>query len=635
VNARSTSSTLAFRHTPVPTLIADLDYDGGARVIEANDALQHLLGHDDAPLADLPLKQLTTHLGDAADRDRLLAAADAGSEIRTPVVGAGGRRLAACVSLLPEGPGRLAVLCLMPDGRLDTETALRSSSGPLQDMADNVAALVYLKGMDGEYLFTNRHYERLTGLGRDEIRGKNDFDVWPEQIAQAYRADDCAVLEAGVPMEFEEPIPIDDHTCGMWLSLKFPLFDADGTVYGVGGISTDISDRNRAELVVRAAKDEAERANRAKSQFLSRMSHELRTPLNSVLGFGQLLQLEPLPASAARAAERIVGAGRHLLALVDEVLDISSIESGMPVTAARPVHAALCLQEALELIRPLAEARGIELVADLHGALYRFVLADPQRLTQVLLNVLSNGVKYNRPEGVVTVTAQTLGPRLRFRVADTGQGIRPADVHRLFLPFERLGAERTGVEGTGLGLALSRSLLESMGGTIGVERSVPGRGSIFFVELTQVEQPEGDDDLLMSPRPVPRVREDLGDLTVLYVEDDPTNVELVRQILALAGGPVLLTTDQGAQAVELVARHRPDVVLLDLHLPDLDGEQVLLRLGADARTRWVPVVVLSADATANTGKRMQAAGASRQLTKPIDVTLLLDTLATVAGVVPE
>jgi PAS domain S-box-containing protein len=515
---------------------------------------------------------------------------------------------------------------------VDLERALRESEKRLQEIADNATALIYLKHTDGRYMFINRHYETMLGLTRDEVQGKTDYDLWPAEIAAAYTTADCDVLALRRPMEFEEPIATVDGRFGMWLSLKFPLFDEDGDVYGVGGISTDISGRNRAEAAIREARDEAERANRAKSEFLSRMSHELRTPLNSILGFGQLVQLEELPPSAAEGIDRILSAGRHLLALINEVLDISKIEAGAQAISVEPVHACDPLAEAYELVRPLAAERGVELARDLHNALYRYVLADYQRLKQVLLNILMNAVKYNRPGGMVTVYTEVRENWLRVLIADTGLGIKPDDVSKVFLPFERLHADRLEAEGTGLGLALSKSLMEAMGGSIGLERSVVDKGSVFFVELPLTAAPSA----IEAPGPVRApvgsfAHASLTGLTVLCVEDNLANLEVIRGVFAHAGEPVLVPAIQGQLGVELAKLHMPDLILLDLHLPDMNGEEVLRRLKADRRTRGIPVVILSADATPSQRERLTTQGAADYVTKPIEIDVFLDAVQQAIG----
>jgi PAS domain S-box-containing protein len=617
--------SVAFAKQPTATAVLDLSDLSELVVCAANEAFCALTGRSAAELAGMPASRLIV------GPEKLAAVLGACGETRRTeawCVDAGGRHVPVLIDAVTseELPSRSIVQLHEQRHGVDSELAVRSSEKRLQEIADNVTALIYIKRTDGRYMFVNRHYESIIGADRDDIQGKTDVDLWPGEIADAYRSADRQVLAARQPMEFEEPIPAEGGW-GMWLSLKFPLFDADGTLYGVGGISTDISDRNRAEAAIREARDEAERANRAKSEFLSRMSHELRTPLNSILGFGQLLQLEQLPPRAAEEIDRIVSAGRHLLALINEVLDIVRIEAGVQALSVEPVHACDPIEEAFDLVRPLAASRGVELARDLHTALYRYVRADYQRLKQVLLNVLMNAVKYNRPDGIVTVYSELHGGNLRILVADTGIGIDPGDIDKVFLPFERLDAGQHDAEGTGLGLALSKSLIESMGGRIGVERSVVGRGTVFFVDLPLTGPPDAQPPPAGPPAGAPeRPQVDLSGLTVLYIEDNLDNFEVVRRILARAGEPALMPAIQGHLGVELATLHGPDLILLDLHLPDIEGEDVLRQLHADARTRGVPVVVLSADATPAQRDRMMALGACSYVTKPIEINSFLGAL---------
>jgi signal transduction histidine kinase/CheY-like chemotaxis protein len=386
--------------------------------------------------------------------------------------------------------------------------------------------------------------------------------------------------------------------------------------------------RHAEELEVRVAERTAAatRANQAKSEFLSRMSHELRTPLNSILGFGQILEMDELRARQRECVQQILTAGRHLLALINEVLDISRIEAGRLRLSLEPVGVAETVQGAIDLARPLATPRGVELRVELPDP-GRHVLADRQRLHQVLLNLLANAVKYNRESGRVGVACVETAPsRLQIRVTDTGRGIRPEDMPRLFTPFERLGAESDGVEGTGLGLAMAKHLVEAMNGTIAAESEV-GVGSTFTVDLPLAAAPVAE-----LPRPEPPAAAVAGGAgVVLYIEDNLANFRLVEHVLQLRPGTRLLSSMQGQLGFELARDHRPDLVLLDLHLPDLPGEEVLQRLQEEPRTRSIPVIVLSADATPGQIDRLLAAGARVYLTKPIDVRQLLAALDTHLG----
>jgi PAS domain S-box-containing protein len=408
-----------------------------------------------------------------------------------------------------------------------------------------------------------------------------------------------------------------------WVSaVLVPETDTDGRVVAVLGYVIDVDDRRRAEHAMREAQESADAANRSKSEFLSRMSHELRTPLNAVLGFGQLLEIEELNDAQRDAVTHILKGGRHLLDLINEVLDISRIEAGELALSPEPVLASELVQDAVDLIRPLADQRGIQVVVDGSGVCDSYVFADRQRVKQVLLNLLSNAVKYNRPRGTVAVSCeQPAATRVCISVADTGMGIPAEQLGMLFTPFERLGAEHSGEEGTGIGLALSKRLAEAMSGTLRADSSL-GKGSTFTLELPRVEGPveryerlNGDTQPAAKPAAHGRV--------VLHIEDNLSNLTLVERILAQRPGLEVIAAMHGRLGLELAREHQPLLVLLDLHLPDMGGEQVLQRLRDDPATAAIPVVIISADATRGQMQRLLSAGASAYLTKPIDVRELL------------
>lgn len=390
-------------------------------------------------------------------------------------------------------------------------------------------------------------------------------------------------------------------------------------------VMQDVTDQLRQEEDLRQAKAEAERANQAKSQFLSRMSHELRTPMNAILGFAQLMEMDELTPENREGLAHIMKAGRHLLNLINEVLDIARIESGRMALSPEPLRIGEVVAETLDLVSPLAAARDIQVQGAACVLSNDYVMADLQRLKQVLLNLLSNAVKYNREGGLVTIScSRTDESRLRLTVTDTGWGIAGDKLERLFTPFDRLGAEQSGVEGTGLGLALARGMVEAMGGSIGVD-SAPGQGSTFWIELQRTADPiqavVAEEAAAAVALPPPRVR------TVLYIEDNPANLQLVQRILVRAGYHAkMLTAMQGGLGLELARNHRPDLILLDLQLPDISGRQVLERLQADPRTHSIPVVVVTADATSHHQEELRAAGAREYLTKPLDVARFLQVV---------
>ena len=364
-------------------------------------------------------------------------------------------------------------------------------------------------------------------------------------------------------------------------------------------------------------------ADAAKTEFLSRMSHELRTPLNSVLGFAELLDLEALTPEQFEFVRYIRRAGSHLLDLINEVLDITRIESGNLAMSLEPVEVREVLADVVALMRPMADQRSIEIessAADCEG----FVRADRQRLKQVLINLVSNAVKYNRDRGRVVVACSAGAPadRLRITVEDTGPGLTEAQLARLFTPFDRLGAETTETEGTGMGLALSKGLITTMGGAITAE-SRPGEGSRFTIELDVVDRPDE-----------PRVAATLGgsaglataERIVLYIEDNTASLRLMERILARRRGYGLLTASSGLVGLGLARDRRPDLILMDVHLPDIGGFELLQRLRAEPETRDIPVVMFTADATPGNEQRFLDSGARGWLTKPVDVPRLYATL---------
>jgi signal transduction histidine kinase/CheY-like chemotaxis protein len=377
-------------------------------------------------------------------------------------------------------------------------------------------------------------------------------------------------------------------------------------------------ERRRAQR----AEEAAAAANHAKSEFLSRMSHELRTPLNSIIGFAQLLELEVQSAEQRESVGHILKGGRYLLALINEVLDIARIEAGKLSLSVEPVFLDDVVRGALDLVRPQAAARRVRLPEA--TAWDRYVMADRQRLQQALLNLLSNAIKYNREGGSIAVqVAETPSGRARLTIRDTGAGIAPAMLERLFTPFDRLGADQTGVEGTGLGLALSKRLVEAMGGSLAVE-SRQGEGTTCTIELPAAARAEVP--AAASGNGAAETERPRSQGTVLYIEDNLANLRLVERLVSLRPGLALLSTMQGRQGLELARDHRPDLIVLDLHLPDLLGTEVLARLRAEPRTREIPIVILSADATPNQIRRLRAQGARAYLTKPLDVKEFLTLL---------
>ncbi len=429
--------------------------------------------------------------------------------------------------------------------------------------------------------------------------------------------------ESSVTSGVSVMIAAGEHPMGVLVAFsRVPRIFTQDNIYflqSVANLLTAAIARERAEESVRRSSEHAEKASRAKSEFLSRMSHELRTPLNAILGFTQLLELEHSTPSQIESIEHISRAGKHLLSLINEVLDIARLESGRLALHKEPVPIAAFLSETVELIRPLAVRHGLKLTLETPAASgARHAFADRQRLKQVLLNLLSNAVKYNKPGGSIIVSGSAPAPgRVRLTVSDTGFGISPEKLERLFVPFERLGAESSDIEGTGIGLALSRGIAAALGGDLGVTSEV-GVGSAFWIELAEAEAPPPT-VLSTPPIPVADSPEILTTSTVLYIEDQDLNLRLVERIFMNQPGFKLISAMQGGIGLDLAREHRPDLILLDLNLPDIPGEEVLARIKSDPEMCDTPVIMVSADAMGDRIERLLEAGAANYLTKPYRV----------------
>lgn len=510
------------------------------------------------------------------------------------------------------------------------QAELREAQDRFQGVLDHSPAMISVKDIEGRYLLVNRQFERLFDAVAGSIVGKRDHDLFPPRLADLYRANDGEVVAEREAMAFEEPV-VHGGAVRVYASSRFPLLDRSGAPYAICGISSDITDRKIAEDELKMARLEAVRANRAKSEFLSRMSHDLRTPLNAILGFAQLLAADAPDADRRENVQQILKGGQLLLDLINEVLDIARIEAGYLSLSPEPVNAREVAQRAMELVAPLAAHRGISLVMRETPESDRPVLADRQRLNQILLNLLSNAVKYNRKDGSVAIAfAERPNRRFHITVTDTGAGIPPEKLALLFTPFERLGAEATAVEGTGLGLALSRRLAEAMGGSLGVHSEVD-RGTTFWIDLALSEEaaPIAPD----AETPTPVVDQGHAGI-ILYIEDNVSNVRLMERIFKRRPRVTLLHAGRGQLGIAMAREHHPDAILLDLHLPDLTGEEVLRQLWEEPELRPIPVAVLSADATPGQTRRLKAAGAAAYLTKPLDIAKVLRLVDDLMGVPP-
>lgn len=505
--------------------------------------------------------------------------------------------------------------------RKRTEEALIETKEMLEIVMNHIPQAIFWKDLNSTYLGCNGRLAHDAGFDSPaEVVGKTCFDMpWAEH-APGYRADDRIVMDSDRPkLNIEERLTTAEGDV-LWLRTnKVPLHDSTGKVVGVLGSYEDITEQRTAIEAVHEAKYEAERANQAKSEFLSRMSHELRTPLNAILGFGQLLEMAELSANDHDSVSHILKGGRHLLGLINEILDIVRVEAGRTDFSLEPVPVVQAVGESCAMLQPLAAQANITLEMDLDALEELHVMADVQRLKQVLINLLSNGIKYNRSGGRLEISCSPGAQgTLRISVRDTGEGIAPEDLGKLFVPFQRLNAALN-IEGSGLGLVLSQRLVTAMGGTIDVQ-SVVGEGSVFTVEL-----PEAIPAIQTAELPVEdkmaSVRPDNAEqaFKLLCVEDNVANLHLIDCIFAGRTDIKLITAMQGSVGLDLARQHRPDLVLLDLDLPDVSGREILARLRELEETHSIPVIVVSADATESQIERLLATGADAYITKPLNV----------------
>ena len=506
---------------------------------------------------------------------------------------------------------------------------LRESEARYTRIAANVPGMVYqfVRHPDGrlEFPFVSEGCREIYGLEAAQIQENAGLilDVVHPDDQSGFRESlwrsQCYLSY----WEWEGRICVEGRE--KWVTgASRPRLESNGAIVW-DGLLTDVTERKRIEMELAEAKAEAEEANRAKSEFLSRMSHELRTPLNAILGFGQLLELSPLAPLDAQSAAQIVRAGRHLLELINEVLDIARIESGQMPLSPEAVEIAPLGREVLDLLRPLAQEAEVSLEGEGLTTCDGFVLADRQRFKQILLNLVSNAIKYNRRGGRVWMNCAPAEGRddlIRLAVHDSGLGFSSEKRSRVFTPFDRLGAENSSVEGTGIGLSLCKHLCEAMRATIELE-SVEGQGSTFWLCFPRARNPI----LGVEPTPQNPLFENGNTLwVVLYIEDNFSNLQLVQRLFSSRPAVRLLSAMQGGIGLELARQHRPNLILLDLHLPDLNGQEVLAALQKDPQTRDIPVVILSADASPRQRQRLKDAGATGYLTKPFDVREFLELM---------
>ncbi|HEU4521344.1 MAG TPA: PAS domain S-box protein [Thermoanaerobaculia bacterium] len=512
--------------------------------------------------------------------------------------------------------------------RKHAEEKLRWTEESFRLMVESVSdCAIVMLDPEGHIASWNTGAQRIKGFHADEILGRHFATFYPEDdVATGKPQRDLEQAAASGRLEVEGWRIRKDGSL-FWASIVFTAIrDHGGNLRGFAKLTRDLTERNKVETTLTNAKALAEKANLAKSEFLSSMSHELRSPLNAILGFAQLMESDAPPPTPGQSESiiQILNAGWYLLELINEILDLATIESGKLSMSLEPVLLNELLIECQAMIEPLAQKRGIRMSFP-HGDAIHCVNADRTRIKQVLINLLSNAIKYNSPGGSVIIdcSASTSG-RIRITVTDTGGGLPQEKLGQLFQPFNRLGQEVGGEEGTGIGLVVSKRLVELMDGVIGVESTV-GKGSIFWVELTSTAPLTLPASAEIAAPEEEAVAAD-GLRTLLYVEDNPANLQLIERLIGRRNDLRLLSAVDGKRGVELARTHLPDVILMDINLPGISGIEALKILRDDATTAHIPVVALSANAMPRDIQKGLTAGFFRYLTKPIKVAEFMDTL---------
>jgi PAS domain S-box-containing protein len=601
------------------------------RFIEVNDALLTALGYSREKLLTLSYTQITPTEYGAEDQEQIASIERVGrygpfekeyirkNGSRFPVLLNGIRRV--------DASGRAVIWSIVEDisERKQAEESLRASEALFRSLIQaSPLPIAVTHGANESVVVLNERFVATFGYASEDLpdvahwwplaypdaeQREREKPHWEQLFATARRTGVAAAMETVITCRDGARKPVEVH---------LSVIDAF-SVFVLG----DLTQKKQAEAELVRAREAAEEANRAKSAFLASISHELRTPLNAVIGFAQMLDMDvpvPLHAEQKEAVGHILNGGRHLLALINEILDLARIESGRLDLAIVTVALDEAIAEAVELSQPLAARRGISLRHTAAAGIH--VRADAARLRQVLLNLLSNAVKYSREGGSVEVSCQATADAVRVTVADEGPGIAAEHRALLFQPFQRLGAERTATEGTGIGLVIVKRLIEAMGGRVGVD-SDPGVGSRFWVEVPRaasITEPAVV-DVATPPAASPTPEDVRG--RVVYVEDNPVNLAVMKHAFRRLPGVELLTAEDAETGLGIIQRRLPDLVLMDINLPGMSGLEALRMLKSDPRTMAIPVVAVSAAASPEAVKAGLDSGFAAYLTKPLSISGLL------------
>ena len=511
--------------------------------------------------------------------------------------------------------------------RKQAEQALQENEEKLRTIIDNLPVAVFLRDVEGRYIIINSEYESIYKVKDEGVRGKTLFDALDKDTAEEFSAHDREVINTKRVVEHEITLTIDGQE-RIYVALSFPVLNPEGKVIAVGGIEYDITDRKALEETMARAREAADEANRAKSEFLSNMSHELRTPLNGVLGYVQILQKDSsLSETQRECLEAIDSCGKHLLALINDVLDLSRIESGHLDVDVRPSDLHVILKSVQDILRPRAEHKGLKLYWDIEPQIPRGILTDGPKLRQVLVNLLGNAVKFTNGGAVSLDVTEAAPNKLRLAVHDTGVGMSADELEVIFDAFKQVeGGKVEG--GTGLGLAISRKLTEALGGELTVE-SEQGTGTTFTLTLPLVEAELLDDGELQSG-----MRNDADtvvlapgqSISVLITDDRAANRDILKRLLTQAGFSIVEAED-GVQALERLAEQDFALVLMDIRMPRMNGVEAVQRIREDANLRDTVVIAVSASVFPDSAARFSEEGFDDFIAKPLRAGELFEKIA--------
>jgi len=513
------------------------------------------------------------------------------------------------------------------------QQSLKNSEQRLRDIAESASDWFWETGVDHRFTYVSGRCYEVTGLTQEDILGKrrNALAAYlsPDQEEEIWANYD-EMLRNELPLEdFRYRLKTRSGEIRVIELSGRPYYDPNDEFQGYRGAARDVTEQVHHQEQLQKAKEKADIASKAKSEFISSMSHELRTPLNGILGFAQLLAMNPkkvLDKQQSTYVEQILSASNHLLTLINEILDLSKVEAGKINLDMAIMSPAEAISENIDLLEAAAQDYDVTIATDFSAIPDdAVVFADMTRFNQVVMNLCFNAIKYNRPKGRVDISLSIEKKRwLRVNVKDTGQGLTKDQIDQLFTPFNRLGAETTDTEGTGVGLSISQKLIHLMGGHIGVV-STPDVGSTFWFEL-EVAQNGADEEIEMTPPPLTNQSMELAPCRVLYVEDNPENMMLVNEIFDKFEDAELLQATTAEEGLEIAEREKLDLILMDLNLPGMDGFAALKALQANDATKDIPVFALSANVHPDTIKRGIEEGFRNFLTKPVNIPTLINTV---------